>query len=272
MIAVDMDGTFLDDQKKYNKDRFIEQFNKMNDQNIHFVIASGNRLDTLKRYFGELAPKLSYIAENGAHVVHQTEELEASIMDRDVSRNCMAIFENYSDIRVIVCGKNNVYIREEDLQKNIEKDSEFENDISRYFVSHEVVPNFESIDDDIFKFAIKTPKDKSDYYNELFQQVLPDEVQPTSSGFQFIDVIQKDQHKGNGIQILQEFWGLSNDEVAAFGDNGNDLEMLNHVTYSFAMENAIDEAKEVAKYTIGHNNDDAVLDTIDKILDGTLEN
>lgn len=270
MIAVDMDGTFLDDQKKYNKERFLEQFKKMNDQNIHFVIASGNRLDTLQRYFEDLASNLSYIAENGALVVDQTEEIKASIMDKKTAKECMSLFEDYPDLRVIVCGKHNVYIREEDIQKNLDKDSEFENDISRYFVAHEIVPNFDAIDDDIFKFAIKTPTGKSDYYYSILNEILPDSIRPTSTGFDFIDVIQSDQHKGNGIEILQNYWGITSDETAAFGDNGNDIEMLEHVTYSFAMENAIDEAKEAAKYIIGHNNNEAVLDTIDRILDGTI--
>ncbi|VDZ94978.1 Protein ybjI [Salmonella enterica subsp. enterica] len=42
LIAVDMDGTFLSDQKTYNRDRFMAQYQQMKRQGIRFVVASGN--------------------------------------------------------------------------------------------------------------------------------------------------------------------------------------------------------------------------------------
>ena len=42
LIATDMDGTFLDSNKKFDKS-FIELFYKMQEKNIKFVIASGNQ-------------------------------------------------------------------------------------------------------------------------------------------------------------------------------------------------------------------------------------
>ncbi len=43
LIAVDMDGTFLSDQKTYNRDRFMAQYQQMKRQGIRFVVASGNQ-------------------------------------------------------------------------------------------------------------------------------------------------------------------------------------------------------------------------------------
>lgn len=43
LIAVDMDGTFLSDQKTYNRDRFMVQYQQMKRQGIRFVVASGNQ-------------------------------------------------------------------------------------------------------------------------------------------------------------------------------------------------------------------------------------
>ncbi|MES9688986.1 HAD hydrolase family protein, partial [Bacillus sp. JJ353] len=42
LIAVDMDGTFLDDEIKYNKERFMKQYRELKARGIKFVVASGN--------------------------------------------------------------------------------------------------------------------------------------------------------------------------------------------------------------------------------------
>ena len=50
LIATDMDGTFLDSQKKFDKS-FIDLFYQMKEKNIKFVIASGNQYYRLYQKF-----------------------------------------------------------------------------------------------------------------------------------------------------------------------------------------------------------------------------
>lgn len=52
----------------------------------------------------------------------------------------------------------------------------------------------------------------------------------------------------------------------AFGDGYNDIELLEQANYSFAMRNAFDETKAVAKFIIGSNNESAVMKTIQLML------
>lgn len=54
LIAVDMDGTFLSDQKTYNRDRFMAQYQHMKRQGIRFVVASGNQYYQLISFFPEM--------------------------------------------------------------------------------------------------------------------------------------------------------------------------------------------------------------------------
>ena len=69
ILAVDMDGTFLNSKKQYNKARFLKQYEQLKQNNIHFVVASGNQLAKLVTYFPEINHEIAFIAENGAHVV-----------------------------------------------------------------------------------------------------------------------------------------------------------------------------------------------------------
>ncbi|MFO5769796.1 HAD hydrolase family protein, partial [Klebsiella pneumoniae] len=65
LIAVDMDGTFLSDAKTYNRPRFLAQYQRMREQNIRFVVASGNQYYQLISFFPEIAHQIAFVAENG---------------------------------------------------------------------------------------------------------------------------------------------------------------------------------------------------------------
>ncbi|WP_252493417.1 HAD hydrolase family protein, partial [Escherichia coli] len=69
LIAVDMDGTFLSDQKTYNRERFMAQYQQMKAQGIRFVVASGNQYYQLISFFPEIANEIAFVAENGGWVL-----------------------------------------------------------------------------------------------------------------------------------------------------------------------------------------------------------
>ncbi len=63
-------------------------------------------------------------------------------------------------------------------------------------------------------------------------------VTAVATGYGSIDLIIPGVHKANGLRILQQRWGIEDHEVVAFGDSGNDIEMLQHAGFGFAMANA----------------------------------
>ncbi len=73
-------------------------------------------------------------------------------------------------------------------------------------------------------------------------------------------------HKASGLKRLAERWGISPEQCAAFGDGGNDIEMLRYCGHSYAMENAPQEVKSAAKDVCPSNEEDGVLVTLEKIF------
>ncbi|WP_113637163.1 Cof-type HAD-IIB family hydrolase [Nubsella zeaxanthinifaciens] len=64
----------------------------------------------------------------------------------------------------------------------------------------------------------------------------------------FADVNPKGQSKKVGIDVFCEHFGINLKETMAFGDGGNDIEMLKHVQIGVAMGNANPEVKAIADY------------------------
>ena len=77
--------------------------------------------------------------------------------------------------------------------------------------------------------------------------------------------------KGVAARQIQAHLGIAPDECAAFGDYENDLELMDAVTHSFAMENAIPAVKERARYMAPSNSADGVMAVCERILAGEFD-
>lgn len=58
-------------------------------------------------------------------------------------------------------------------------------------------------------------------------------------------------NKGESVAWLASYYGIAEDEVAVYGDGGNDIAMLKRFRHSYATKNGSDEAKAAAAETIG---------------------
>lgn len=77
-----------------------------------------------------------------------------------------------------------------------------------------------------------------------------------------VDITQRGNSKGARLAEWVAQQGLSMDQVVAFGDNENDLSMLETAGLGVAMGNAADNIKARAKLTIGNNDQASIADAI----------
>lgn len=80
-----------------------------------------------------------------------------------------------------------------------------------------------------------------------------------TTGFESIDIVLDYVDKGVAIVELANKLGLTMDQVMAFGDNLNDLHMMQVVGHPIAPENARPEILELAETVIGHHKDQSVM-------------
>lgn len=105
--------------------------------------------------------------------------------------------------------------------------------------------------------------------DNLFQTVsalVGSRAVPSYSGLAFIELAASLVTKATALELLAADFGFTADQVAAFGDNHNDIPMLIWAGRSYAMANATSDAKEAANEVIGFNDDDAIADQIDRLV------
>ncbi len=257
LIATDMDGTFLDSNKKFDKS-FIELFYKMQEKKIKFVIASGNQYYRLYQKFLPLSDQMYFIAENGSYIAKGTTELHCDVISYQKVKEMIHILSQYQRIFMILCGKKGAYILKDEFA--------YRDEVKKYYCAYSFVNSLDDVHDEIMKIAIY---DKQHHIQDLLDEIsqqLPIGVKIVTSGNEWMDIQNQNMNKGVGIQFLQDMYQIQSDECAAFGDQMNDYEMLQEVKYAYAMSNAVQPIKDIAYKVIGSNDEQAVLKKIEDIL------
>ena len=260
LVAVDVDGTFVRDDYTYDVERFDKIFSKMSASSCKFVVASGNQYYQLRDVFQKYGDNISYVAENGAFVKDCGELVFAADIPKEDIHFVVDVCRQYPEILNVLCGVKSAYCE----RGNVSED--FFNFIKTYYHHLEWTDDFKKINDQFLKFAPFVPVEKTYFYYDLLTEKLMGKVIPTTSGHGSIDLIVPNCHKAAGLKRLLERWQIDPKECAAFGDGGNDIEMLKFCGESYAMANAPQEVKDAAKYICPSNNDDGVVVTLEKIF------
>nr|WP_255565834.1 Cof-type HAD-IIB family hydrolase [Desemzia sp. RIT 804] len=267
MIVVDMDGTFLNDKKEYNRERFNQLFTRLQEKNIQFVVASGNQYAQLKSFFPDTYQDMTFVAENGAFIIEKEKEIFAENIPLELIQHTLQVLDEIRAISVVVCGKKSAYVLDSSDKKFIEI-------VHMFYHKLEVVETFQDINDQILKLALGCSETQMGSLHEQLKEQLKKDMTPVSSGTGSIDLIRTGTHKANGLKRLAKVETIKPDELMVFGDGGNDIEMLQFAKYSFAMANAECEIKNSAAYEAPSNNEEGVLEVIEQFIlqEDPLEN
>ncbi|MCL2539288.1 MAG: Cof-type HAD-IIB family hydrolase [Oscillospiraceae bacterium] len=94
--------------------------------------------------------------------------------------------------------------------------------------------------------------------------MLPDDLYAVVAENRMLMVMHNGARKLNAVREVAKHFGLPLSEVAAFGDDFNDVEMLRECGFGVAVANAIPEAGAAARFTCGDNDCDGVAGWIEK--------
>lgn len=260
LVATDIDGTFTHADHSYDVERFKKILKQMRKVGCEFVVASGSQYFTLRDLFPECADQINFISENGALIESHGKTLYINEMKPDITQEMIEFSHRHPEIKMVMCGVNSAYCERGKISQK------FFEVINFYYHHLEWVDDFNDVDDQILKFASNVPAEKTDEYFAMFKDKFAGKIEPTSSGFGAIDLIVPGCHKAFSLQKLVEKWGISPSQCAAFGDGGNDIEMLKYCEHSYAMENAPDNVKKFAKNICPSNEDDGVLVTLEQLF------
>ena len=269
LFAMDLDGTSLD-SNSILREETIKALKKLDENGIKFVFTSGRAMPSVRYLMSLTGIDNPSVTNNGAlayinkeNIIYQNplkyEEVEELIKFSEENK----LFYQFYDMDTYY--SNRIWPERFDHLENN----------SLYGMNYQV--NFSFSTDPFkelklrknlaFKFQIfpniKNPEEE----RKILEKVDLMDLYPTTSAFGMVEIMQKNVNKFNGLSEIGNFLGISKEEMAAIGDQDNDIPMLKNVGLSFAMGNAIDEVKEIVDYTVSTNDDFGLVDAINIVLE-----
>jgi Cof subfamily protein (haloacid dehalogenase superfamily) len=241
MIVTDLDGTLL------RRDKTISEytasvFYRCRNGGIKIIFATARPVRAVGKWLNINIQSDACIYHNGAVIKIGDELFQETGIDHDVVKKILKEAKQLSNMRIAAEINDMLYAN---------------------FDASTVWPGVEYIVTDFCELP-KLPADKIIFITadkaeiskieELFNENLYWEI----SENEVLMVMNKNARKRNAIKDISNYFGLTLDEIVAFDDDYNDIEMLRECGIGVAVANAIDEVKSVADYVCDTNDNDGV--------------
>ncbi|MDF2654743.1 MAG: haloacid dehalogenase [Bacillota bacterium] len=265
LIVSDLDGTLLKDDNtlsEYTK----SIIHKVSEQGIEFMLATGRIFGGAKGFAKELNLNTPILSCNGALI----KEAGGSVLyGKHIEPNPLTevftllqgkelYFHFYGEEKFYTQKLTDYMSRFYDLNKKLEEQERFP--------IVEVDPFEVAGKDSIYKVLAHCGAEEN-ARDELYKLLneIPG-ISVTSSWAGTFDICAEQVNKGIAIERYAAQKGIKPSEIICFGDNFNDIEMIQYAGMGVAVANAVDQLKDAADYVTTNNNEDGVAKAIEKLV------
>jgi len=238
MVALDMDGTLLNDQHEISEANLQALHDCLN-RGIIVCLSTGRGMRNVAPYLKQIGPDLPAVTVNGSEVWERLGRLH--------SRTAL-------DTRLIMT------LHEWAVRHNIWY---WAYDAERVYNRETWCSNPEEIE--WLKFGVYT-EDVALLQELRAMAEEMDSFEITNSHPFNLEFNPKGVSKATGLRQVCQLYGLSMDEVVAMGDSLNDIAMIREAGLGVAMGNAQDEVKRIADRITLSNTEDGVAYMIRNIV------
>ena len=143
-VAVDMDGTFLNDQRSYDHQLFDQVLTKLEKHDIRFIVASGRPFARLKNDFPEFIDRMDFVTANGSRLIVEGKEVAVEGLSKQQAIDLINfVHDKYGSMATMAYGRKKAYIGTEAPAK----DKEF----LQYFAKKSTeISDWQDLPDDVF--------------------------------------------------------------------------------------------------------------------------
>ncbi len=255
LVASDLDGTILKNGAQELPAGFCDTVKKLKEHGIQFAAASGRQYYNLRLLFEPIQEDIHYIAENGSLCVCGGQVISKGLIERELGERIFQAVRRRGGCHCLLSCESACYTDSKDpaFIRHIQE-------VVRYDMK--TVDRLEEVTEPFLKIAV-CDFTGSEQIETYFQKMFESEIKVVTSGMIWIDFIAPNANKGTALRNLAGKLGISREECMAFGDQYNDVEMLEFAGRSYAMS---DGAAGVTEYATD------VTDSVEDVLKELLKN
>lgn len=254
LIALDLDGTLLKDDKTISlKTKKILE--KAREEGHIVMIATGRPYRSSEMYYRELDLDTPIVNFNGAFMHHPGNPgwgFYHEPLDIKVAKDIVDTCRSYQFHNIIAEVIDDVYFHYHDEKLldifGLGNPKITTGDLCNY------------LNDSPTSMLIHTEEDQLKVIRQHLSDVHAEVIDHRSwaAPWHVIEIIKAGLNKAVGLKKASEYFQIPSDRIIAFGDEDNDLEMLEFAGHGVAMGNAIDKVKNIANEITLTNEEDGI--------------
>ena len=270
LIAVDMDGTLLDDSSSVSEEN-LKAIRRLSEKGILIVPVTGRTYNEIPADVRNEECIKYFVYSNGSGIYERGKGvLYSSTIEKDTALGIYSLLASYETFIEVYSGGYPW------ADKNKLNEENFEyykiNPIFRKVIigSRKKAENFsemlenESLKTELFDAFFRDMQERAECLEKINQQY--PEIEVVSSMGNNLEIMNRGTHKGTGLEKLCRMISLDIGQTLALGDSKNDIDMFETAGVSYAVANACDEIKALANGIICSNNEHIIQYIEEKIL------
>ena len=269
LIALDLDGTLLLPDKTLSEENKRILAKAAQAGGIYITLATGRPYSGIKKIL-EWLPCIRYVVLSNGAVVQDTQTGKIIAKHFVDTKDALAFYD-YADSQEltvdffaqgnrIVSPKWKTCIEQMDISEGTKQLL-----LSNCTVVENQRIYLKSLSG-VEKISVRFQNEasKNQYYGKM--EALFPQLKICSSLETNVEATCSNVTKASGIQDLVSYLGIGMDSVMAFGDNGNDYEMIETAGLGIAMGNADEDIKKIANRITKSNTEDGVAYMVKEVL------
>ena len=241
LVASDLDGTLMKDGAQSLRPDTCSLIERLLDRGIRFAAASGRQPDNLFRLFEPVKNRIDYVCQNGASAIVSGRRILYELMDAQAAYDLASEIRTVPGLELFVSDFECSYV-------------ETGHDAFLRLVRDTVKINTEESGDILSKTEgcakISIYEEAGIHRMEYWQKRYGDRLTVVTGGPQWLDFMPKGVNKQTALKQMLAQLNIRPQEVMVFGDNLNDLEMLEYAGCGAAVDSAVPEILACADVTV----------------------
>lgn len=229
IFASDIDGTLIPEESTVIPDSVFRAVEAVHDAGCLFIAASGRQYPSLRTLFEPVADKMAFLIENGSGLYYRDELVYAQVIERDLAIEIAKFVQATPNCEFLADGEGKSCVIPKDRERYLHQLLEVQKlDIRE-------ISGFDRFPERTMKIAVWCT-DGAACHSEAFQAAFGRSARIAVSGKSWIDFSASD--KGAGLAAACDYFGVDRADTVAFGDNWNDVPMLDFAARPFLMRTA----------------------------------
>lgn len=256
LIAIDIDGTLVDDQKQLDT-ATSSLLSDLANKGVRVVLCTGRPYLGAQAYLEQMGfhkDSEQYVITHNGALISKTDSssVKALPLDSALVKEIMTYCLE-KGLRFHLSTHEHMYTPNDPISPYTVNESHHTNMLLRPFMDMDTLEHL-----DVFDVMIADDSHLLDENEATIRDRFGNYCEIVRSEPHFIEFMHPYAGKGRALDCLTQSLGISSHEVMVIGNAQNDVSMLEFAGISVAVENAVPEVKAVSDFVTSSNNEQGV--------------